>query len=157
MIQEGKYKRVGPFVMVDDSDTSKSKSDGKARYDIGTVSNGEIARKDARIDELQAEKRRLEIENVGLRSEVEEAKEVRKPKLAPDGSATFYCSFCCKNQHKVDTLVTNGGMKPVCICNECVDLAVDIIKQQKLAASETKKSDADDGLDIPAWLRRTAP
>jgi hypothetical protein len=108
---------------------------GKTRDDIGEASVAETTRKVARIEELQAEKRRLEIENLGLRSKVEEAKAARKPKLAPDGLATLYCSFCGKSQHDVDTLVTDGGRKPVCICNECVDLAGDIIKKQKMAAA----------------------
>src|SRR5262249_56136636 len=52
---------------------------GKTRDNIGPASNDEITRKDARIEELQADKRRLEIENIGLRSEGEETKAVRKP------------------------------------------------------------------------------
>jgi hypothetical protein len=47
---------------------------GKTRGDIGPTSNGEAARLQARVDELLAEKRRLEIENIGLRSEIEELK-----------------------------------------------------------------------------------
>src|SRR5262245_12562127 len=47
------------------------------RDDIGPASSGEIARKDARIEELEANKRRLEIENSGLRKEFEEMR--RKP------------------------------------------------------------------------------
>jgi hypothetical protein len=49
------------------------------RDDIGPASSGEIARLNARTDELQIEKRRLEIENIGFRSEVEETKAARKP------------------------------------------------------------------------------
>ena len=45
-----------------------------ARDDIGPDSAGEIARLNARIDELQAEKRQLEIKVVGLRSEIDELK-----------------------------------------------------------------------------------
>ena len=37
-------------------------------------SNGEIARKDARIEELEHENRRLQLENIALRSEIEELK-----------------------------------------------------------------------------------
>jgi hypothetical protein len=42
--------------------------------DVGPISSHEMTRKDARIEELQAEKRRLEIKIAGLESEVEEAK-----------------------------------------------------------------------------------
>jgi hypothetical protein len=44
----------------------------KPRDDIAPASTGEIVRKDAEIEELRNAKRRLEIENTGLRSEVEE-------------------------------------------------------------------------------------
>src|SRR5262249_6866098 len=43
-----------------------------AREDIGATSAGEIARKDAEIEELRNAKRRHEIENTGLRSEIED-------------------------------------------------------------------------------------
>jgi hypothetical protein len=43
------------------------------RDDIGPASSGETARKDAEIEKLRAQKRRLKIENIGLRSEIEEA------------------------------------------------------------------------------------
>ena len=46
----------------------------KVRDDIGSESAGEIARLNARIDELQAEKRQLEIRAVGLRREIDELK-----------------------------------------------------------------------------------
>jgi hypothetical protein len=129
------------------------------RDEIGLPS-GEITRKDTPIEELQAEKRQLEIENVGLRSEIQEAKAERKPKLASNGEPALRCSFCDKDQHQVDHLVTSGSrLQPVCICNECVDLCVEIIgKQQKAAAaSETNKSvaeaapPADDGLALPRF------
>jgi len=42
-----------------------------AQEDIGPNSADEIARLNARVDELQNQKRRLEIENVGLRNEIE--------------------------------------------------------------------------------------
>jgi Protein of unknown function (DUF3102) len=43
-----------------------------ALQDVGPNSTGEIARMQARIDELENAKRRLESQNIGLRSEVEE-------------------------------------------------------------------------------------
>jgi hypothetical protein len=45
-----------------------------ARDDIGANSRAELARLRAHIEELEHEKRRLEIENIGLRSEIEELK-----------------------------------------------------------------------------------
>jgi hypothetical protein len=49
----------------------RSLMDGNARNDIGADSPGEMIRKDAEIEELRNSKRKLEIENVGLRSEIE--------------------------------------------------------------------------------------
>jgi hypothetical protein len=46
----------------------------EARNDIGAASNGGIARKDARIEELEHENRRLQLENIALRSEIEDLK-----------------------------------------------------------------------------------
>jgi hypothetical protein len=45
-----------------------------AHDDFGPVSNGEVERLRARVNELQAENRRLERENIGLKSEIEELK-----------------------------------------------------------------------------------
>ena len=51
---------------------SESSATVAARDDIGPDSAGERARLNARIDELQAEKRQLEIKAVSLRSEIDE-------------------------------------------------------------------------------------
>jgi hypothetical protein len=51
---------------------SESSATVAARDDIGPGRAGEIARLNARIDELQAEKRQLEIKAVSLRSEIDE-------------------------------------------------------------------------------------
>ena len=130
------------------------------RDDVGPASTSEVARPQSRVNELQAEKRGLEIENVGLRSEVQDAKTERRPKLAPDGETAFYCSFCDKSQHDVDILITDGGrLKPVCICNECVDLCVNIIKDRSSAAHKEAAAPpvSGDYPDIPESLRRAAP
>ena len=49
---------------------------------------------------------------------------------------TVYCSFCGKSQHEVLKLI--AGPK-VCICDECIDLSVEIIKEEK-EMKKTKKS-----------------
>jgi transcription elongation factor Elf1 len=58
---------------------------------------------------------------------------------------TLYCSFCGKSQHQVHTLITHGNrLRPVCICDECVDRCVNIISERRAAVSAA--SPADDGL-----------
>jgi ATP-dependent Clp protease ATP-binding subunit ClpX len=43
-------------------------------------------------------------------------------------TATLRCSFCGNPQRKVDKLIAGPG---VYICNECVDLCVEIIAQER--------------------------
>ena len=43
-------------------------------------------------------------------------------------SSTSYCSFCGKSQHEVLKLIAGPT---VFICDECVDLCVEIIKEEK--------------------------
>lgn len=45
-------------------------------------------------------------------------------------SPKLYCSFCAKSQDEVARLI--AGPK-VCICNECVDLCADIVRQMREA------------------------
>ena len=40
---------------------------------------------------------------------------------------TLYCSFCGKSQHEVVKLIAGPA---VFICNECVDLCIDIIREE---------------------------
>jgi ATP-dependent Clp protease ATP-binding subunit ClpX len=42
--------------------------------------------------------------------------------------ATLTCSFCGKHQRRVDKLIAGPG---VYICNECVDLCVQIIAKER--------------------------
>ena len=43
-------------------------------------------------------------------------------------SSTSYCSFCGKSQDGVRKMIAGPN---VCICDECVDLCVEIIKEEK--------------------------
>ncbi len=47
-----------------------------------------------------------------------------------DPSKVLYCSFCGKSQHEVQKLIAGPN---VFICNECIDLCTDIIKDNKNA------------------------
>ena len=60
----------------------------------------------------------------------------------------LYCSFCGKSQHEVKKLIAGPS---VFICDECIDLCNDIIRDELPAAdlSESRK----DGLPTPADLK----
>ncbi|WP_419739033.1 ATP-dependent Clp protease ATP-binding subunit ClpX [Ruegeria sp.] len=54
-----------------------------------------------------------------------------------DGKNTLYCSFCGKSQHEVRKLIAGPT---VLICDECVELCMDIIREET-KASGLKSSD----------------
>ena len=56
-----------------------------------------------------------------------------------DNEKLLYCSFCGKSQHEVKKLIAGPS---VFICDECVDLCNDIIKEEvKNPAKEVKDHD----------------
>jgi hypothetical protein len=57
-----------------------------------------------------------------------------------DWKETFSCSFCHKNGTQVEKLIAGAGVN---ICNECVDLCGDILKEERLAATTRPR--------LPAW------
>ena len=52
----------------------------------------------------------------------------RRPASARKVTATLTCSFGGKHQRQVDKLIAGPG---VYICNECVDLCVEIIAKER--------------------------
>ena len=56
-----------------------------------------------------------------------------------DGNKLLYCSFCGKSQHEVRKLIAGPS---VFICDECVDLCNDIIREEVQENDEDKKSDS---------------
>jgi ATP-dependent Clp protease ATP-binding subunit ClpX len=65
---------------------------------------------------------------------------------AGDTKSTLYCSFCGKSQHEVRKLIAGPT---VFICDECVELCMDIIREEhKLTFVKSK-----DGVPTP---RRSA-
>ena len=50
----------------------------------------------------------------------------------------LYCSFCGKSQHEVKKLIAGPS---VFICDECVDLCNDIIREEALTIDGEKGSD----------------
>ena len=50
-----------------------------------------------------------------------------------DNEKLLYCSFCGKSQHEVKKLIAGPS---VFICDECVDLCNDIIKEEVKGATK---------------------
>ena len=48
-----------------------------------------------------------------------------------DSKSTLYCSFCGKSQHEVRKLIAGPT---VFICDECVELCMDIIREESKSA-----------------------
>ena len=62
-----------------------------------------------------------------------------------DSKSTLYCSFCGKSQHEVRKLIAGPT---VFICDECVELCNDIIREETKAALVKKH----DGVPTPAEI-----
>ena len=74
-----------------------------------------------------------------------------------DNSGTLYCSFCGKSQHEVRKLIAGPT---VFICDECVRLCMDIVKEEEAAAAGAgsgtgpgKKVGKEGGLPTPAEIK----
>ncbi len=65
-------------------------------------------------------------------------------------SGTLYCSFCGKSQHEVRKLIAGPT---VFICDECVRLCMDIIREEEQAPRQQK--DADGSLPTPTEINDT--
>ena len=59
----------------------------------------------------------------------------------------LYCSFCGKSQHEVKKLIAGPS---VFICDECIDLCTDIIKEE---IGKEPKADPKEGLPTPHEIR----
>ncbi|MFT4520213.1 MAG: ATP-dependent Clp protease ATP-binding subunit ClpX [Halioglobus sp.] len=60
-----------------------------------------------------------------------------------DGGKLLYCSFCGKSQHEVRKLIAGPS---VFVCDECVDLCNDIIREE---VQESSSSASEDHLPVP--------
>ena len=64
-----------------------------------------------------------------------------------DSKNTLYCSFCGKSQHKVRKLIAGPT---VFICDECVELCMDIIREENKSSLVKTK----DGVPTPHEIRK---
>ena len=67
----------------------------------------------------------------------------------PEGEKLLFCSFCGKNQNEVRKLIAGPS---VYICNECVDLCNDIIKEE---ISESTNTEEDESFPVPMEIKAT--
>lgn len=65
-----------------------------------------------------------------------------------DGGKLLYCSFCGKSQHEVRKLIAGPS---VFICDECVDLCNDIIREEVQEESAASKQDS---LPVPREIAK---
>jgi len=63
-----------------------------------------------------------------------------------DEDKLLYCSFCGKNQNEVRKLIAGPS---VYICNECIDLCNDIIKEELSEATESE----EEGFPVPIEIK----
>ncbi|MEM8491347.1 MAG: ATP-dependent Clp protease ATP-binding subunit ClpX [Pseudomonadota bacterium] len=63
-----------------------------------------------------------------------------------DGGKLLYCSFCGKSQHEVRKLIAGPS---VFICDECVDLCNDIIREE---VQEANSEDGEEKLPVPTEI-----
>jgi len=64
-----------------------------------------------------------------------------------DSKNTLYCSFCGKSQHEVRKLIAGPT---VFICDECVELCMDIIRQENTSSL----TESRDGIPTPKEIRK---
>ena len=62
-----------------------------------------------------------------------------------DSKNTLYCSFCGKSQHEVRKLIAGPT---VFICDECVELCMDIIREEH----KSSRVKSRDGVPAPAEI-----
>ncbi len=63
-----------------------------------------------------------------------------------DSKNTLYCSFCGKSQHEVRKLIAGPN---VFVCNECVELCMDIIREE----DKTQIVRGEDGIPSPSEIK----
>ena len=70
-------------------------------------------------------------------------------KKSASGEKVLYCSFCGKSQHEVKKLIAGPS---VFICDECIELCNDIIRDEVPADSPAAKAGKSD-LPIPSEIK----
>ena len=67
------------------------------------------------------------------------------------GEKTLYCTFCGKSQHEVKKLIAGPS---VFICDECIDLCNDIIRDELPPEAVAGRTDTTDALPTPQDIKQ---
>jgi len=70
-------------------------------------------------------------------------------KKGSSGEKILYCSFCGKSQHEVKKLIAGPS---VFICDECIDLCIDIIRDE-VPAEESQTHGVKSDLPLPSEIK----
>src|SRR5262245_44497336 len=70
-------------------------------------------------------------------------------KKGASGEKVLYCSFCGKSQHEVKKLIAGPS---VFICDECIELCNDIIRDEVPAEGQAAKTAKSD-LPVPSEIK----
>ncbi|WP_374618525.1 ATP-dependent Clp protease ATP-binding subunit ClpX [Pandoraea sp.] len=73
-------------------------------------------------------------------------------KSTSSGEKLLYCSFCGKSQHEVKKLIAGPS---VFICDECIDLCNEIIRDEAAAAEDESGSGGKSDLPSPQEIRES--
>jgi ATP-dependent Clp protease ATP-binding subunit ClpX len=73
-------------------------------------------------------------------------------KSTSNGEKLLYCSFCGKSQHEVKKLIAGPS---VFICDECIDLCNEIIRDEAAAAEDESGSGGKSDLPSPQEIRES--
>ena len=71
-------------------------------------------------------------------------------KKGSSGEKTLYCSFCGKSQHEVKKLIAGPS---VFICDECIELCNDIIRDEAPGADTPATKAGRDDLPVPSEIK----
>ena len=71
-------------------------------------------------------------------------------KKGASSEKTLYCSFCGKSQHEVKKLIAGPS---VFVCDECIELCNEIIRDELPASTEIEGKDSKSDLPTPADIK----
>ena len=71
-------------------------------------------------------------------------------KINGETKTTLHCTFCGKSQHEVHKLIAGPT---VFICDECVELCMDIVGEEK----KSSLAKSQDGIPTPKEIRKVLP